>query len=135
MRPAVIAASQLQDLARARLADENALQAARRYDGAAYLGGYVVELALKARICRTLKWAEFPSTRSEFKELQSFKTHDLDVLLRLSGREEYVKVKLFPEWTAVNQWNPEARYQPVGSASKQAVEQMLAAAKILLRKL
>jgi hypothetical protein len=31
--------------------------------------------------------------------------------------------------------NPEARYQPVGSASAQAVRQMLAAARKLLEKL
>jgi hypothetical protein len=35
---------------------------AERFDGAFYLSGYAVELALKARICRTLKWRATPST-------------------------------------------------------------------------
>jgi HEPN domain-containing protein len=131
----LLGANTLRQLARARLADAEALHRARRYDGASYLAGYVVELALKARICRTLKWLGFPEKSSEFGGLQSFKTHDLDVLLRLSGREQYIKLNLFPEWTVVSQWNPEARYQPVGSASAQAVRQMLAAARKLLEKL
>ena len=131
----MLSATLLRQLARARLADAEALLRARRYDGAAYLGGYVVELALKARICRTLKWRGFPEKRSEFEGLQSFKTHDLDVLLRLSGREQYTKINLFPEWTVVSQWNPEARYQPVGTVTAQAVQQMLSAARKLMEKL
>jgi hypothetical protein len=94
-----------------------------------------VELALKARICRTLKWSDFPERRCEFEGLQTFKTHDLDVLLRLSGREHYVKSKLFPEWTVVSQWNPEARYQPVGSATAPKVRQMLASVRKILETL
>lgn len=131
----MLTAANLKALARARLADAEALLRSRRFDGAAYLCGYVVELALKARICRTLRWSGFPEKRSEFDGLQSFKTHDLDVLLRLSGREQYIKVNLFPEWTAVNQWNAEARYQPVGTVNAPAVRSMLAAARKLLLKL
>lgn len=47
---------ELRRLAYARLADSRALYAAGRYDAALYLCGYAVELALKARICRTLRW-------------------------------------------------------------------------------
>lgn len=78
---------------------------------AVYLCGYIVELALKARICRTLKWSTFPEKRSEFEGLQSFKTHDLAVLFRLSGREPFVRVSLFAEWTIFKEWNPEVRYR------------------------
>jgi HEPN domain-containing protein len=131
----LLTAGNLKALARARLADAEALLRSRRSDGAAYLCGYVVELALKARICRTLRWPGFPEKRSEFDGLQSFKTHDLDVLLRLSGREQYIKVNLFPEWTVVSQWNPEARYQPIGTVTAPAVRSMLAAARKLLVKL
>lgn len=131
----MLTAANLKALARARLADAEALLRSRRSDGAAYLCGYVVELALKARICRTLRWAGFPEKRSDFDGLQSFKTHDLDVLLRLSGREQYIKVNLFPEWTVVSQWNPEARYQPIGTVTAPAVRSMLAAARKLLVKL
>jgi len=122
-------------IARGRLKDAKALLSARRCDGAAYLCGYAVELALKARICRTLKWLGFPSTTSEFKEYQTLKTHNLDVLLHLTGREQDVKTRLLAEWSVVAAWNPEARYQPMGKTSRSDAEQMIAAAETLLRHL
>ena len=60
---------------------------------------------------------------------------DLDVLLRLSGREQYIKVNLFPEWTVVSQWNPEARYQAVGTVSAATAQNMISAAQRILAKL
>jgi HEPN domain-containing protein len=79
------------EIARARLEDANILLTSRRYDGAIYLCGYAVELALKAKICQTLNWPGYPSTAGEFRDYQSFRTHDLDVLLHLTGREEFIK--------------------------------------------
>lgn len=130
----MLSAADLKALARARLADAEALLDAGRFDGAAYLSGYVVELALKARICRTLKWSGFPEKRSEFEGLQSFKTHDLDVLLRLSAREQYIKVNLFREWAVVSQWNPETRYRAVGTVTTLAARNMLSASQKILAK-
>ena len=133
-RPLLTAAN-LKALARARLADAEALRRSRRFDGAAYVCGYVVELALKARICRTLRWSTFPEKRSEFEGLQSLKTHNLDVLLRLSGREQFVKVGLFLEWTVLSQWNPEARYKAPGTVTASDVRNMIAAARKVMVKL
>ena len=82
----MIVVSDLRKIARAPLEDAAVLCKARRYDGAVYVCGYAVETALKARICRTLKWNAYPFSASEFQKYQSFRTHDLDVLLRLSGR-------------------------------------------------
>ncbi len=120
-------------IARGRLKDAESLVAARRYDGAIYVAGYAVELHLKARICQTLKWKDFPESRKEFQGLTSFKTHDLDILLRLSGREERIKIPYFAEWSAVAQWNPEARYRPLGTARASDAKQMIAATKVLLK--
>jgi hypothetical protein len=128
----MITATNLRLLARARLTDARALLRAKRYDGAVYLGGYVVEIALKARICRTLRWVGFPETRQEFQALASFKTHDLDVLLSLSGREQKLKTKHLAAWSAVATWDPEVRYKLPGSATKAAAEVLLKAAATLL---
>ena len=84
---------------------------------------------------RALKWPAFPERRNEFAGLQSFKTHDLDVLPHLSGREQYIKVHLFPEWTVVSQWNPEARYHAVGSVTAETAGNMIDAAQKILAKL
>ncbi len=83
----------LKSISRARLSDAKVLLEAKRYDGAVYLCGYAVELALKARICRTLRWSGFPETQSDFRGLLSVKTHDLEILLRFSGIEPRIKKK------------------------------------------
>ena len=125
----------LTKIARARLRDAEVLYRSRRYDGAIYLCGYAVEIALKARICKTLSWPGYPSTGGEFQNYQSFRTHNLDVLLRLSGVEEKVKTTLMTEWSVVAAWDPEARYKPIGSTTRQAAELMIASARVLLRAL
>ena len=129
----MIPTNELRRIAEARLKDAKALLAARRYDGAVYLCGYAVELALKARICRALRWPGYPSTTGEFRDYQSFRVHDLDVLLHLTGREDRVKASYFAEWSAVAQWNPSARYQAVGTAQRVDAELMISSAGILLR--
>ena len=123
----------LRKLAKARLRDAQILMQSKRYDGAIYLCGYVIELGLKIRICKTLKWTGFPQTNSEFQNYKSFKTHNLDVLLTLSGIEEKVKNQYFAEWSFVNLWNPESRYNLVGSISSQDARNMLSSAEKLLK--
>ena len=129
----MITSASLRKLARARLTDARTLLRAGRYDGAVYMGGYVVELALKARICRTLNWEGFPETRSEFLPLASFKTHDLDVLLSLSGRERAIRTSHLAEWSAVASWDPEVRYRVPGSAARADAELLIRSAEVLLR--
>jgi predicted dehydrogenase len=60
------------------------------------LCGYAVDLALKARSCTVLHWQGFPSTRKEFEGLSSFKVHDFDILLHLTGREAKIKASYYP---------------------------------------
>lgn len=92
-------------------------------------------MALKARICATLEWEDYPYSGGEFRDYQSFRTHDLDVLLHLSGQEKRIRSNFLPEWSAVKDWEPEARYNPVGTASAQDTRNMLSAAKKLLREI
>ena len=131
----MLATSEIRRIALARLRDAEVLLSAKRYDGAVYLCGYAVELALKARICKTLKWPGYPESNKEFERLASFKIHDLDVLLRLTGREASVKTGFLVEWSAVAAWNPEARYRPIGSANAGDAKLMLESATVLLKKL
>ena len=105
---------ELKRIARGRLKDAEVLLAAGRYDGAIYLCGYAIETALKARICRALKWLGYPSARKEFEGYQSFRTHDSDILLRLSGIEGKIKARHFAEWSIVATWDSNVRYRPIG---------------------
>jgi hypothetical protein len=130
--PPVISIDELQTIAQARLEDAKVLLANDRVDGAGYVCGYAVELALKARICRTLNWSAFPEKRTEFENLMSFKTHKLDVLLALSGQEQRIKTEHLIEWTAVAAWDPEVRYKSVGKAERADVELMIRSAERLL---
>lgn len=125
----------IQDLlkiSQARLEDAEVLLAAARFDGGIYLCGYAVEIALKARICQTLNWPGYPSTRKEFEGYQSFRTHDLDILLHLSGAETTIKTKNLAQWSIVATWDPNVRYRPVGAASPQEARDMVNSTKALL---
>ena len=106
----------------------------RRYQGAIYLCGYAVEITLKARICRTLRWTGFPETKSEFQEYQSFKTHNLEVLLRLAGREA-IRVAHFADWSVVMTWDSESRYKRAGKVKVKQMQarDMIEATRRLMR--
>ena len=128
----MISTKDLKSAARAYLRDATILLREKRYDGAYYLCGYAVELALKARICRTLRWTGFAQTRAEFEGRQSLKTHDLEDLLQFTGVGARVKAKNFAEWSIVLNWNPEKRYQKTGNSTKQDAADMVASTKELL---
>lgn len=131
----MIAADDLKRLARGRLRDAKALFRAGRYDAAAYICGYAVEVALKARICRTLKWAGFPESNKEFEHYQSFKTHRLSTLLSLSGQEERIRARYLSEWTRVLPWDPAIRYKLIGTTRREEARLMLEAVRVLVRAL
>lgn len=61
-------------IAKERLTDAETLLNAHRYDGAVYICGYSIEIALKHKICNTLNWTGFPSTSKEFEKFKSPKT-------------------------------------------------------------
>lgn len=131
----MIQKNDLRKIARTRLKDADILMASKRYDGAVYLCGYAVELTLKARICRTLKWNGYPLTSKEFENYRSFRTHDLDILLHLTGLEKLIKTAYLAEWSHVAKWNPAARYQSIGTAKKDDTQLMISSAKILIGKI
>jgi HEPN domain-containing protein len=104
---------QLQQLARLRLREAEALYNAGLYDGSVYLAGYAVELALKARICRLLDLINYPLELG-----QAFKIHDLEQLKKLAGLTAQVdpirNKDLFDNWSKAVVWDPEQRYEAPG---------------------
>lgn len=120
----------LKVLARERLREAQILFRRGKFDGAGYLCGYAVELALKARICRTLGWSEYKVGR----DYGSFKIHDLDILLDLSGARPRITTRYLGEWSAVlPEWGPELRYAPVGHMKRNVVSDMIEATRKLLK--
>lgn len=80
--------------------------------GAYYLAGYAVECALKACIARQTRQHDFPNKLLANRS----HTHDLEALLGLSGlRPDFLEdmranKKLHVNWTVVNDWSPDSRY-------------------------
>jgi hypothetical protein len=129
----MVLTTDLRTTAKARLDDAQILLANGRFDGAGYICGYAIELMLKARICDTLAWTGYPDTPQEFQNLRSFRTHNLDVLLVLSGRENGIKSPAhFADWSIVAGWNPEARYYPVGAISHADAQSYITSTQTLL---
>jgi HEPN domain-containing protein len=117
---------ELKELAQLRLREAEALFAAGLYDGCVYLCGYVVELALKARICAVLGITEYPEKR------QHFRSHDFDELRLLAGLEQEITAAnpvLLKNWSVATEWKPEWRYQPAGTYGRAEAEEFLAAIK------
>ncbi len=120
-----LTADTLQRLAQARFDDAKALFESKRFDGAAYMCGYTVELALKACVCKNLNLAEYPLSSLK----GAFKTHDFDELLLLAGVSDQFAIAgnkpLATNWNTVRGWKPEYRYLPLGTTAKETVGQML----------
>lgn len=116
--------AELKKLAFLRLKEAEALFRARLYDGAAYLCGYCIEFALKARICRVLGLSEYPDRDKRLR--QTYAVHDLPQLLLLAGLQSKIglgNIELARNWSVAANWKPERRYDPPGTFLKnQALE-------------
>ena len=119
----MIIIANLATIAIERLADAETLLNAHRYNGAIYLCGYLIEIALKNKICQTLNWAGFPSTNREFEKYK---------LLSFTGIEATLKATHLAEWSVVSIWNPEARYNPIEIINPADATLMINSAKTLM---
>ena len=124
---------QLKALANEKLADAKALYAAERWDGAFYICGYAIEMALKYKICKTLDWDEYPVSGRGAEKHKSFKTHKFEDLLHYSGAEKQ-KNTFIAEWSVVMKWDSEIRYSSVKQTA-QDVKLMIEATETILYKL
>jgi HEPN domain-containing protein len=122
----MVTRQQLQALAQMKLQEAEAPFDAGFFDGCAYLCGYVVELALKARICATLGLNEYPDRGSRLKD--AFRTHDFDDLKLLAGMEPELSANrpaFLSNWSIATKWKPELRYEPLGSYDRVRAEEIL----------
>ena len=129
----MISKANLTRLSKVRLRDAEALFDCKRWAGSIYMCGYAVELALKQKICLTLGWPGFPP--DSHRPYTNLKVHDLNVLLDFTGVAGKIKSRYMTEWTRVNVWNPENRYEPVGTVTKTNAADMISSAKIIMKAL
>ena len=120
--------SDLQILARVRLAEAKTLLSAGLPDGAYYLAGYAVECALKACIARGTQRHEFPDKKS----VDASHTHNLRDLvkvanLELARLEEVKRNPVFRDhWDLVQQWSEQSRYRRHDSRIAEALVRAIA---------
>jgi hypothetical protein len=110
---------QFKALARLRLCEAESLFAEGLYDGAAYLAGYAVEMALKARICKLLQVADYPASGSL---KQAYAVHDFDQLMLLAGLQPRLGLAapaLLANWSRAQPWKPDWRYTALGTHGAQ----------------
>ena len=131
----MLTVSELRSISDARFEDAQVLFHAGRYDAASYLCGYSLELALKARICETLNWIEFPYSGKDFEDYRSFRTHNLNVLLSLSGMRERIMNEQEQEWGTVIGWDSELWYARPGRHTEQTASGILDSTEVVLRAL
>jgi hypothetical protein len=102
----------LQTLAVVRLREAQALDKAKEYSGAYYLGGYAVECAFKACIAKNFKRHEFPDKKSVIES----HTHDLRKLAFLANLEQprlllaQADPRFRDNWALIVRWSEESRY-------------------------
>ena len=104
----------LRALSADRLRDAEVLYAAGRYDACAYMSGYVLEAALKARIVRLLRLTEYPEKDN------TFRVHDLARLSMLGGLDRDINANLAVKanWSVVSDWDVAWRYRPLGAVNQ-----------------
>ena len=107
----------IQKMAYEKLEEAECLMGFGFFDGAYYLGGYAIELLLKAKVCKTLGIDDFFAF-SRFKRefYKPYKVHDYEELMVLSGlHSEFLmaqKDDVFKaHWSVVDIWNENARYE------------------------
>jgi hypothetical protein len=118
---------ELKTISKTRFKEVKALYRNRLYDGAKYLSGYVVETALKARVCKVLD-SDYPETGEVSK---SFLTHKFDILVKLGGLQKTLdnelnsNVNFKTNWSLATSWTEAFRYNPIGTSSQADVTDII----------
>ena len=74
----------------------------KRYTGAVYLGGYVIECLLKAAICVEQRTERLPA---------KYRTHELEALLEATGYRLTMTTEIASKFRIIVGWNVMLRYQ------------------------
>lgn len=120
-------AATLKSLALERLRDAECLIANGHAGGAYYLGGYAIELALKAVVCKKLDIEIFDKEEVPRHISKSFMIHDLADLVILAGLANDVRHasqddNIFQvSWSRVSRWSEQRRYEPACQTEKAEV--------------
>jgi HEPN domain-containing protein len=126
---------QLRQAAWGKIKSAQVLLDARQWDDSCYAAGYAVEMMLKARICVDQRLQGWPQTDAEFKAVKplKLKEHDIEKLLNMTVQAAKIKSKFMNDWSTCLQWDPQSRYQPMGTTQEVSARSMIRAAEPIIR--
>jgi hypothetical protein len=131
---------EIEKLSVERIEEAQILFGSKKFDGAYYLSGYSIELALKAKICRLLKIPNlFTSDEKKLQDIggivevrKALKTHNLFTLLIFSGLKEKFEIdkatiKSLSLGSSIffQNWSANLRYRPCGSVEEAECMELL----------
>lgn len=127
----MLSLKELTSLAKNKIKDAEALYSKKRFDGSIYLCGYAIEISLKKSVWQEIRKKGFPENKDEFSLLNKIKTHDLEYLLKNSGKESLIKgvPANLSDWSIIVQWNSEFRYSRSGTKTKMDAINMIDSTK------
>lgn len=110
--------TELKILAESRMNEAKVLNENGHSDGAIYLAGYVVEFALKARICKNLGLDNYPD------RIKGFKEHSFENLIILAGlykswnQMKADSIEFNSNWNVISNWAVDLRYTYIEDSNK-----------------
>ena len=129
MSTPAITRADFQQLADVRIAEAKALLDLGMWDGAYYLAGYAVEVALKACVIKRLMATDaFPDRKFS----DSCYTHNLSELVKLAGLKPALDTASGADavftgfWGVVVEWSEQARYHRVAEFEARALYEAVA---------
>jgi AbiV family abortive infection protein len=135
----LITGEQLKELAHQRLAEAQLLYENGFYQGAYYLGGYAVEFALKALICKRLGFEVFGSRQAGLTDVsKALQVHHLPTLLAFAGlfpmleEEKNNNEAFFKAWSKVSEWSEQRRYSPLECSPQTVINFINATENVML---
>ncbi|CAH0289449.1 HEPN domain-containing protein [Peribacillus frigoritolerans] len=120
---------ELKYLSERRLEAANILSDNNIHDIAYHDSGYIIELGLKAVICKQLEETHYPEHESQYR------THHFDSLVSHAGlSKELAKKKardrdFMKNWSIATKWSVALRYKPIGKDEESISTSFLNAVK------
>jgi HEPN domain len=120
----IVTKAEFQELAELRLAEAKVLLDQGQWDGAYYLAGYAVELALKACIIKTLLATDAFPAKDFSKDCYTHAVERLVVLAKLDGARKTATAAdpdLSTNWGLAKDWSEEKRYHRIEKTDAEAL--------------
>jgi len=118
---------ELQKLSNQRLISIKDLHEKRHYDFVVSESGLVVEFALKAAICKSIKKDVYPEFERKYRIHEPQGLVDLAKLRAELDNEKVNNLEFFISWSLLSKWSISFRYMPIGSNSETVSKQYITA--------